>query len=114
MNMDLDNLRTFICLVQEGSFTNSARSLRKSQSAISLQIARLERQFGLQLIDRSTRPIQLTEAGRLFLEYSTQVTNQTADLERTMSELAGGIVGEVRIGGPHPWAHIFYLESRVS
>ena len=98
MNIDVDKLRTFIRLAQEGSFTTSGKSLRKSQSAISLQIAGLERQFGLQLIDRSTRPIKLTEAGRLFLQFSIQIVNQTADLERTMSELAGGIFGEVRIG----------------
>jgi DNA-binding transcriptional LysR family regulator len=98
MNIDVDKLRTFIRLAQEGSFTTSAKSLRKSQSAISLQIAGLERQFGLQLIDRSTRPTKLTDAGHLFLQFSIQIVNQTADLERTMSELAGGIFGEVRIG----------------
>jgi len=98
MNIDLDRLSTFIRLAQEGSFTASGKSLRKSQSAISLQIAGLERQFGLQLIDRSTRPIQLTEAGQLFLQFSTQIVNQTADFERTMSELARGVSGEVKIG----------------
>jgi LysR family transcriptional regulator, transcriptional activator of the cysJI operon len=98
MTIDIDYLRTFIRLAAEGSFTTSAKSLRKSQSAISLQIAGLERQFGLKLIDRSTRPVQLTEAGRLFLQFSTQIVNQTADLECTMSELAGGTFGEVRIG----------------
>jgi len=98
MNIDLDHLHTFIRLAQEGSFTTSAKSLRKSQSAISLQIAGLERQFGLKLIDRSTRPIHLTEAGRIFWQFSIQIVNQTADLERTMSELAGGIFGEVKIG----------------
>ena len=98
MNIDVDNLRTFISLSEEGSFTSSGKSLRKSQSAISLQIAGLERQFGLRLIDRSTRPVKLTEAGRVFLQFSIQLVNQTADLERTMSELAGGILGDVRIG----------------
>ena len=52
MNIDVDRLSTFINLAQEGSFTASGKSLRKSQSAVSLQIAGLERQFGLQLIDR--------------------------------------------------------------
>jgi LysR family transcriptional regulator, transcriptional activator of the cysJI operon len=98
MNIDVDRLQTFIRLAQEGSFTASGKSLRKSQSAISLQIAGLERQFGLQLIDRSTRPIKLTEAGQVFLQFSTQIVNQTADLERTMSELARGVSGEVKIG----------------
>ena len=98
MNIDIDNLRTFISLAEKGSFTDSGKSLRKSQSAISLQIAGLERQFGLLLIDRSTRPIKLTEAGQIFLQFSTQIVNQTGDLERTMSELAGGNLGDVRIG----------------
>ena len=98
MNIDVDRLHTFIQLAQEGSFTASGKSLRKSQSAVSLQIAGLERQFGLQLIDRSTRPIKLTEAGQLFLQFSTQIVNQTADLERVMSELARGVSGEVKIG----------------
>jgi DNA-binding transcriptional LysR family regulator len=47
MNIDIDRLQTFIRLVQEGSFTASGRSLGKSQSAVSLQIAGLERQFGV-------------------------------------------------------------------
>jgi DNA-binding transcriptional LysR family regulator len=98
MNIDVDRLQTFIRLAQEGSFTASGKSLRKSQSAISLQIAGLERQFGFQLVDRSPRPIKLTEAGQLFLQFSTQIVNQTADLERTMSELARGVSGEVKIG----------------
>ena len=98
MNIDVDRLATFIQLAQEGSFTASGKSLRKSQSAVSLQIAGLERQFGLQLIDRSTRPIKLTEAGQLFLQFSEQIVNQTTDLERTMSELARGASGEVKIG----------------
>jgi DNA-binding transcriptional LysR family regulator len=98
MNIDVDRLHTFIQLAQEGSFTASGKSLRKSQSAVSLQIAGLERQFGLQLIDRSTRPIKLTEAGQLFLQFSRQIVNQTADLERIMSELARGVSGEVKIG----------------
>ena len=98
MNIDLDRLCTFIQLAQEGSFTASGKSLRKSQSAVSLQIAGLESQFGLQLIDRSTRPIKLTEAGQVFLQFSTQIVNQTADLERTMRELARGVSGEVKIG----------------
>src|SRR6266545_3385589 len=114
MNIDLDRLSTFIRLAQEGSFTASGKSLRKSQSAISLQIAGLERQFGLRLIDRSTRSIQLTEAGQLFLQFSTQIVNQTADFERTMSELAHGVSGEVKIGAttsigtyllPPKWLH---------
>ena len=50
------------------------------------------------MIDRSTRPIKLTEAGRIFLQFSIQIVNQTADLARTMGELAGGILGDVRIG----------------
>ena len=98
MKIDIDNLRTFISLADTGSFTNSAKSLKKSQSAISLQIAGLERQVGLLLIDRSTRPIKPTEAGQVFLQFSTQIVNQTGDLERTMSELAGGNLGDVRIG----------------
>lgn len=98
MNIDVDRLATFIQLAQEGSFTASGKILRKSQSAVSLQIAGLERQFGLRLIDRSTRPIKLTEAGHLFLQFSEHIVNQTADLERTMSELASGVSGEVKIG----------------
>jgi DNA-binding transcriptional LysR family regulator len=98
MDINLDDVRTFIRLSQEGSFTDTATSLGKSQSSVSIQIARIERQFGLTLIDRSTRPAQLTEAGKLFLQFGTQLINQTVNLERTFRELASGISGEVRIG----------------
>ena len=98
MDINLDDVRTFIRLSQAGSFTETASSLGKSQSSVSLQIGRIERQFGLTLIDRSARPVQLTEAGKLFLQFGTHLLNQSVNLERTFRELASGISGEVRIG----------------
>jgi DNA-binding transcriptional LysR family regulator len=72
--------------------------LAKSQSAVSTQIALLEKDLGIKLFDRTKRPLDLTEAGRLFLDFARDVLNKTEDFERYVSELSSGVAGSVKIG----------------
>ena len=60
----LDQLRVFLCVVDEGSFSKAAKRLRRVQSAVSYSIANLERLLAISLFDRSGRVPVLTEAGR--------------------------------------------------
>lgn len=71
--MSIRNLRTFLAIVDSGSFTAAARSVHRTQSAISAQMQFLEDGIGLRLFDRSTRPPRLTEAGRQFAEGAREV-----------------------------------------
>jgi DNA-binding transcriptional LysR family regulator len=98
MDLGTDQLRTFIQVCEQGSFSKAAQTLGISQSTISTQIATLEKQAGLSLFDRSQRPVKLTEAGIIFSRIGAQIINQTEQLDKLMRELSGGIAGEVKIG----------------
>ncbi|MCK4286136.1 MAG: LysR family transcriptional regulator, partial [Candidatus Lokiarchaeota archaeon] len=72
--MNIEYLRNFIMLTQYKSFSRLARELPLSQSTLSHQISKLEKDFGgVVLIDRSTKKFELTKAGTLFLKYATQI-----------------------------------------
>ena len=68
------------------------------QAAVSTQIRVLEESIGLQLVDRSERPLQLTEAGRVFFQFAEETLNRAESLGNFFKELIGGVAGHVRIG----------------
>lgn len=87
----LDQLRMFIAIAEEGSFSAAARRLQRAQSAISHAMSNLESQLGLTLWDRSTRSATLTEQGRLLLASARRVCAEV-DLLRSLSQgLVGGL-----------------------
>jgi len=71
--MNIEYLRTFIKLANYKSFTELAHDLPISQSTISHQISQLEKDFGLTLINRSTKKFEITEAGKILLNYSQKI-----------------------------------------
>jgi len=88
----------FVTLVDAGSFRSAAEQLFISQPALSQQINRLETDLGLQLIDRSQRPVRLTAAGREFHIRCRDVLDQVTEIESLMSAVKDGTVGRVRLG----------------
>ena len=71
--LDLDLLRTLQLAMQSGSFKQAAELVGRTQSAVSLQMKRLELQVGVPLFRRDGRSLALTEAGRVLLEYSQRL-----------------------------------------
>ena len=71
--MKIEYLRNFIKLVNYKSFSELARDLPISQSTISHQISQLEKVFGVTLINRSTKKFEITEAGKILLDYSQKL-----------------------------------------
>jgi DNA-binding transcriptional LysR family regulator len=82
MNITLKQVKAFLAVAQAGSFTAAASRLHLTQSAVSVLISELERQFGLRLFDRTTRLVQLTDAGRDFYPVAEKVL---LDLQHALS-----------------------------
>jgi DNA-binding transcriptional LysR family regulator len=96
--MELRHLRYFVAIAEERSFTRAAERLWVAQPGLSTQIRRLESELGVQLFDRHTRGVDLTDAGELFLDRARTVL-AAADVARsTGHDLAEGLVGSVRLG----------------
>ena len=103
MNIANVELRHFTALEAVGrtrSFAAAARELGYTQSAISQQIARLERAVGQRLVDRpgGPRPVSLTEAGALLLRHADAIVAQLDAAEADMAALAEGAAGPLRVG----------------
>lgn len=79
--MDLRQLRYFAALARERNFTRAAATLHIAQPPLSRQIQLLEEELGVALIERKTRPIRLTDAGRLFYEQALQVLGRVDQMK---------------------------------
>jgi len=96
--MELRHLRYFVTVAEERSFTRAAEKLWIAQPGLSTQIRRLEGELGIQLFERHTRGVDLTEAGELLLDRA-RVTLAAAEAARsTGRDLAAGLVGSIRLG----------------
>jgi DNA-binding transcriptional LysR family regulator len=98
--MDLDDLGSFVEVVESGGFNRAARRLGISKSIVSRRIARLEAELGTRLLSRTTRGISPTEAG---LELKTRGERILAELEEAREAVAqqsGGVVGRLRLSAP--------------
>lgn len=96
-HLDLNQVRTFVRLAQAGSFTKAAEVLRQPKSRISRRLAALERDLGIQLIYRTTRQFQLTEAGRAYFERCRGLVEGLESLSAEMSETTADISGLIKI-----------------
>lgn len=84
--MNYHHLRLFHAIAQEGSLTRAAARLRLSQSAVSTQVQKLERQLGHALFERQGRRLVLTEAGRIALDYAETVFRAGDELLGTLRQ----------------------------
>jgi LysR family transcriptional regulator, cyn operon transcriptional activator len=96
--MELNQLRSFICVATVGSFTEAAEQLSLSQPALSLQIKALEQELGQQVFERRNRTIYLTEAGRILLDRGRQAMDLLEQTRQELDALAGLAHGRLRIG----------------
>ncbi len=90
--MTFEDLRVFVTVAAERSFSRAARKLRRTQPAVSQAIRRLEEAAGERLIDRSSRDGTLTDAGELLLEYGTRLlrlADEATNAVRTCATFGG-------------------------
>lgn len=100
MNVSLRQLRALAALVRSGSFTQAAVSLHITQSALSNLIKELERHLGVRLVERSTRSIALTEAGRSFVPLVDKLLEDLDGALDSMADLKALRRGVVRVSAP--------------
>lgn len=93
----LDQLRAFVTVVEEGSFSAAARKLRRVQSAVSTSMANLEQQLGVALWDRSYRVARLTESGRAVLGAARRVLREVDGLRTLTASMASGLEPQVSL-----------------
>ncbi len=93
----LDQLRTFIAAVDEGSFSAAGRKLRRAQSVVSQTLANLEAQLGVKLFDRSARYPQLTEEGRSLLVDARSVADNVDGFKARARAMREGLEPELSI-----------------
>jgi DNA-binding transcriptional LysR family regulator len=100
LGLDLRHLVALNAIADEGSFGKAATRLGYTQSAISQQIATLERIVGLQLIERpgGPRPVSLTEAGRILLRHAEAIEARLLTAKADMKALEAGDAGRLRVG----------------
>jgi DNA-binding transcriptional LysR family regulator len=95
--LDVRRMRVLREVAARGSFSAAADSLAYTQSAISQQIAALEREAGTTLVERSSRGVRLTDAGRALVEHTDVILARLADAEAELEAIAGLRAGRLRL-----------------
>jgi DNA-binding transcriptional LysR family regulator len=95
--LDVKRLRVLREVAAEGSFSAAAESLAYTQSAVSQQIAALEREAQTRLVERSARGVRLTEAGRALVRHADVILARLADAEAELEAIAGLRGGRLRL-----------------
>lgn len=95
--MELRHLRYFVAVAEERNFTRAAERLHIAQPPLSRQIQQLEDDLGVQLFERNSRPLKLTDTGRYFYTHALQLLAQTAELQ-AMTKRIGKIEHKMSVG----------------
>ena len=96
--MEIHQLRYFVAVADEGSFSRAATKVRVAQPSLSQQIRKLEAELGQPLFDRLPRSVVLTEAGRCLIDYARQILASIGDARRCVDDLKGEVAGRVAVG----------------
>ena len=95
-NLEIDLLRTFAAVADTGSFTAAAELVARTQSAVSLQVKRLEEAVGQRVFERTSRSLALTAAGETLLGYARRILELNDESVRRIAEPP--VEGVIRLG----------------
>jgi DNA-binding transcriptional LysR family regulator len=97
--LDLNALRSFVAVAETGGVTRAAGFLNLTQSAVSMQLKRLEESLGITLLDRSARSVSLTAPGEQLLGYARRLLDLNDEVMARLTDQA--FEGEIVLGVPH-------------
>src|ERR1700726_1004005 len=100
--IDVDQLRSFIAIAETGSFTKAAEIVHKTQSAVSMQMKRLEERLDRPIFARDGRASKLTEDGERLLDYARRIVRLNVEALAAFSDTQ--LSGRVRLGVPDAYA----------
>jgi DNA-binding transcriptional LysR family regulator len=104
--VELNELRVFLTVASERSFSRAAIKLHRTQPAISQAVRRLETSVGERLFDRATKDASLTDAGRLLRDYAERLLRLSEEAETAVKDLRDLRRGRVRIGANEASVHV--------
>lgn len=94
-------LIVFVEVAQRKNFTRAAEALHMSQPAVSQYIASLESDFGVRLLDRNNKSVQINKAGKIVLQYAKEILRNYEQMEVLVSDLKNNPSGELNIGASY-------------
>ena len=106
--LDIEQLKTLIAIVDSGSFTKAADIVHKTQSAVSMQMKRLEERVGRPIFGKDGRAVKLTEDGRRLLDYARRIVTLSHECVVSFSDAV--LSGRVRLGVPDDYADRYLPE----
>lgn len=97
---ELDDIRSFIAVVDAGGFGRAAQTLGVAKSIVSRRVSRLEEELGTRLLSRTTRGVSATEAGLEFKARSERILAELNEAREAVAQQAGGVAGRLRLAMP--------------
>ncbi len=107
--MDLNDLRYFALVVQHGGFSAAERHAHVAKSKLSRRVQLLEESLGVRLLQRSTRRMAVTEAGRIFYEHCAAMLVEADTASQAVEQLRSEPAGTVRLTCPQMLAQVFVM-----
>ena len=96
--MEIKDMRAFYAIVEEGNISHAAQRLDIAQPALSRQMKQLETALGVQLFERGSRRIRLTDAGRVMYARVEHILGMVDGTVREITEIGSGVAGSIRLG----------------
>jgi DNA-binding transcriptional LysR family regulator len=96
--VEIKDMRAFYAIVEEGNISHAAQRLDIAQPALSRQMKRLEQRLGVQLFERGSRRIRLTDAGRMLYARVEHILGMVDGTVREITEIGSGVAGSIRLG----------------
>ncbi|WP_421781400.1 LysR family transcriptional regulator [Kiloniella litopenaei] len=103
----LEAMAVFAVVVEEGSFTRAATRLGYSKAHVSQLVSRLEKHFNTQLLFRTTRKLDLTEAGSIFYGHCKEIAGSVEKAQKDLEAIKGTVSGSIRLSAPISFGEAF-------